>query len=57
MFWLIIHKDELGILPPYYEGGSIEKKSEAPKGAKIFKKESTWQKAMDELDFAELEEM
>ena len=57
MFWLKIYKDDLNILPPYYEGGQIEKKSEAPEGSKIFLKEKTWQESMDKLDFAEVEEM
>lgn len=57
IYWMVIHKEELGILPGYYEAGIAEKKSDAPEGAKIFRKESTWQKAMDEMDFAEVEEI
>lgn len=57
IYWMVIHKDELEILPPYYEAGTVEKKSETPEGAIIFRKESTWQKAMNEMDFAEVEEI
>jgi hypothetical protein len=57
IYWLKVYEDEMEISPPWYEAGQCEKKSEAPEGSRFFRKATTWQAAMDKIDFAEPPEL